>query len=818
MIRLIWPGLAARRSSLTGSFLALALGVALCAAAGAALVAALDPPGDRPLWYATPDVVIAGPDRAGGRGEPGNAVLPPGERGHVPPGIPARLAALDGAGRMIVDMAAYARLDGATEAHPWSAAALHPGVFLAGGPPRTDGQVVLPAPTARRPGDPVTVATADGPRRFVVSGVLATPAPQALYVADATAARLARGRIAAVALFTPSADADALAARARVALADRPELRVLTGESRRSAHPDPDAGLLLVAITLLGESAAVACLVSAFVVAGAFTFTVAQRRREFGLLRAAGATLRQIRRLVLGEALGVGVLAGLAGCALGAAIAEPFARRLAAAGLAPPGFTVRITPWPMAAAFTLGVVVAVVGAWRAAHRAAAVRPVEALREAAVERPAMTWVRWLAGLACLAGIVPIIPLMRTPEGAAYLLVVVLLLIFAGAALAPAVVPFLVRTLTVAGRGPVRVLARESALAAVRRTAATAVPVLATVGLAGASLAGTATLSAAQALGARDHVTASAVVIPAGAAALPDPAAATAERVPGVTAAVRIKQTFAYDRDDRMIRQHAAWYVDGAAAARVLRLPVTAGSAAGLTGDTVAVSQSLAEAHGWRVGTKAALWLGDGALVLPRVVATFRDRLGLPAVLLPWTTLHEHSSVPLPDAVYLALAPGAERAVEDAVRPLGGTLTSTGKHLSTVDAEFDTLSRLALLAIVGMAVVYTAISIVNVQLMAAGERARELAMLRLAGATPRQVLLIVAHEATLVGVAGGLLAGGVTAATLTAVTAALSPLVSAVPIVVPWAPLLATSAGCVLVALLTSLACAVPAARRTISRPG
>ncbi|WP_155349585.1 hypothetical protein [Acrocarpospora pleiomorpha] len=76
----------------------------------------------------------------------------------------------------------------------------------------------------------------------------------------------------------------------------------------------------------------------------------------------------------------------------------------------------------------------------------------------------------------------------------------------------------------------------------------------------------------------------------------------------------------------------------------------------------------------------------------------------------------------------------------------------------------------------------------------------------------------HEAALVGVADAMLAGGVTTVTLAAVTAALRPLVSAVRVAVPWAVLLVTSGGCVLVALLTSLACAAPAARRTVSCPG
>ncbi|WP_285774824.1 FtsX-like permease family protein [Microtetraspora sp. NBRC 13810] len=335
------------------------------------------------------------------------------------------------------------------------------------------------------------------------------------------------------------------------------------------------------------------------------------------------------------------------------------------------------------------------------------------------------------------------------------------------------------------------------------------------------------------GARDHVTAPVAVVAAGAAALPDTVAAAARRAPGVTAAVRVKRTSAYDREDGMVRQRAAWYVDGPDVTRVLRLPVTAGSAAGLTGGAVAVAQTVADAHGWRVGSQATLRLGDGAAVRLRVAATYRDRLGLPAFLLAWPLASGHTAVPAPDAVYLALAPKATatattatatptattasaaaviEAVEAAVRPLGGTVVPTAVHLAAVDAEFDSLARLALLAIIGMAVVYTGISVANVHLMAATGRAHDLTTLRLAGATWGRLFMIAGCEAALTGVAGALLACLVTAATLAAVAVAVRPLVSTVPLAIPWPPLLATAAACVIAALLAGLLPMAGGARR------
>jgi len=302
----------------------------------------------------------------------------------------------------VVDYAGYAAASGAPgdSVHPWAVATLHAYTWVSGGAPARAGQIVLTAPTGYRAGDPITVQTAAGPRRFTVSGVIRTGAQAAFYTTGAEAARLAGGRIDAVALTArPGGPAGALAARVRAVARGR-AVRVLTGEHRRAAEPNPGSDLLAVAATLLGLTSGLAGFVSVFVVAGTFAYAVAARRREFGLLRAAGATPRQVRRLVLGEALTVGLAASGAGCALGAVVARPFARWFARAGFAPPGFTAHLILWPLAAAFGAGLVIALTGAWLAARRAGRVRPAEALREASVDRRAMTVSRWVVGLAAL----------------------------------------------------------------------------------------------------------------------------------------------------------------------------------------------------------------------------------------------------------------------------------------------------------------------------------------------------------------------------------------------------------------------------------
>src|SRR5262249_46026820 len=159
---------------------------------------------------------------------------------------------------------------------------------------------------------------------FTVSGVIRTGAQAAMYASDAVAAGLAHGRIGALALTArPGELAATLAAQVRAAARGH-AVRGLTGHQRRAAEPAPAAQLFVVAISVLGIPSGLARFVAIFVVAGAFAYAVAARRRELGLLRTVGATPRQARRLVLGEALAVAVAAALAGSALGIVIAGPF--------------------------------------------------------------------------------------------------------------------------------------------------------------------------------------------------------------------------------------------------------------------------------------------------------------------------------------------------------------------------------------------------------------------------------------------------------------------------------------------------------------
>lgn len=98
------------------------------------------------------------------------------------------------------------------------------------------------------------------------------------------------------------------------------------------------------------------------------------------------------------------------------------------------------------------------------------------------------------------------------------------------------------------------------------------------------------------------------------------------------------------------------------------------------------------------------------------------------------------------------------------------------------------------------------------MATSDRVRELAVLRLAGATSRQVLRLVAAEALTVVAVGGVLGALVAGLNLAGMWGALGLLSVWTPIEIPWAMLGWTVAACAVLAVISAVAPAALALRR------
>ncbi|WP_405659303.1 FtsX-like permease family protein [Streptomyces sp. RK9] len=623
---------------------------------------------------------------------------------------------------------------------------------------------------------------------------------------------------------------DAPAARVRaVVAASGTGARVLTGADRRRVDPDTerDARALVAVNAFLGTAGGVAAFVSVFVTASTFAFVVALRRREFGLLRAAGASRGQVRRWLLAEALAVGAVASAAGCAGGAWAAPGLARALVDAEVAPPWFTVDGGPsgfawtwWPYQLAFWTGLLVALAGSWSAARRAGRVSPVEALREASLDTGVMPLGRRVVGAVLIAGGVGLLAWTLWTEPSELLkrktyTTQPMILSTGVAALSPLLVrhvvaafrrpAFLVRRPAfLAGRpaflaqrpafvahhpaapprrpSPLKRrpaaaltlarLARANAAGSVRRTAAVAAPVLVTVATAGCLLGSAATVGAAKATEARDRTAAQLVVTGDD---LRQP-----ERIPGATVAASASTAVFVREDDdtALLRAEARAVTDPAAFAATHRLPVVAGDVRRLDDRSIVVNE---EWQRHRVGEHVDVWLGDGRRARLRIAAVLARGTGDNGA---YVTARNAPAAPL-DRVDVRLRDGADpAAVAAALRTTGGQVRTAGEWLAAEYPGMKHQTRLGLHMLLALCLAYTAISLASTQLMTAPVRAPELRSLRLLGAAPGQIRLVVAAEAVLAVTVGAVLGLAVTLVGLGGLSAGLARLSAPAGVVVPW----------------------------------
>ncbi|MGW8456053.1 FtsX-like permease family protein [Streptomyces niveus] len=835
MLMLTLQGMRARWVTFTGSFVALALGVGLIAATGLALAATFQAPHRGPERFAAAPVVVRATDTL-------RVSTPIGERTQRladPRAVPAEVAAeLARLGRTIEDRTfpvSYASVGGedgegaAAAGRPWSVATATPYRLTDGRAPRTPGEVVVAAAARERDrsgggvavGDRVRVVTPAGAdSRTVVGTVAATDFETAVFFTDAEAAQLSP-RIDALVVH-----ADATAVRKAVRNAVRGSgsgIDVLTGDERRRADPDPDrdSEALVAVNALLGTAAGITCFVSVFVVASTFAFAVAQRRREFGLLRTGGATARQIRRTVFTEAVLVAVPASAAGCLLGAVGAPPLAAWMVDSGVAPSWFAIGDQTWPLHTAFWTGLCVAMAGVLTSSWRAGRIKPTEALREAALDNGTMPPSRWLLGaLLLLAGLGLLVWSLATDPGEALkrktYITRPMLLIVGFALYAPVLVPPLVRLVTwLPARlpGATGLLARENAATGVRRTAAVAAPVLITVALAASLLGTTATINEAKANEAATQTTADYVVAaPGDKGVLPAPFVTRARSIPGAAvSASRSTAVTVLEEGVALVRSEAR-AVDPAALAAVSRLPVASGRVADLDDGGIVVNEE------WltrTVGQRVRVWLGDGREVTLRIVAVLRTGTGGNGV---YVTPRNAPGAPV-DRVDVAVRDGADASAVDAALREAGTATRTtvltkDEWLARSHPRSSESTRLGLLLILGIALLYTGIALANTLVMATSDRVGDLAVLRLTGATKPQVLRLVAAEALVVVAVGSLLGAAVAGLNLLGLRGALALLSVRSPLVVPWGGLGAMVAAS---AVLAVVAAVVPALTALRTRP-
>ena len=434
-------------------------------------------------------------------------------RGRVDASLLDDVAAVEGVAIAEGTVQGYARLvdkDGEAVGDPqmgaptfggnWTdTAELNPFELFEGRAPANDDEVVLDKKSADDAGyavgDTATVLVQGPPVQVRVSGIAkfgdADSPGGASFVLFTTAAaqRLVAepGKFDAISVVA----ADGVSQREvadRIAAALPDGVEAVTGaEVTEESQDEIQEGLAFFNIFMM-VFAVVALLVGSFMIFNTFSITVAQRARENALLRAIGASRRQVLGSVLIEAVVVGLIASAAGLVLGVAVAAGLKALLAGFGIDIPAGGIVFKPRTVMVALVVGLVVTVVAALSPARKAAKVPPVAAMRDFAPGSGGYgSRLRMVVGGSLLGlGVLSLFGgLFGASSGALPLIGLGVLLVFFGVSVLGRTIALplsrAIGALLPRLRGITGSLARENAMRNPKRTAATASALMIGVGL-------------------------------------------------------------------------------------------------------------------------------------------------------------------------------------------------------------------------------------------------------------------------------------------------------------------------------------------------
>jgi len=154
----------------------------------------------------------------------------------------------------------------------------------------------------------------------------------------------------------------------------------ITGDQQRDEGLSDIRETLGFVNTALLSFAGIAIFVGAFIIFNTFQIVVSQRSKELALLRAIGASKRQVRNIVTYEAFLVGIVASLIGLLAGIGIAKGIRSVAGAVGISLPDAPLTVEPRTVYVSLAVGIIVTVVSAVVPAIKASRVSPVEAMRD------------------------------------------------------------------------------------------------------------------------------------------------------------------------------------------------------------------------------------------------------------------------------------------------------------------------------------------------------------------------------------------------------------------------------------------------------
>ena len=554
--------------------------------------------------------------------------------------------------------------------------------------------------------------------------------------------------------------------RSRIAGALPEGYEALTGEAVADEQAQSLQEALSFFNTALLAFGFIALFVGAFIIFNTFSIVVAQRTRELALLRALGATGRQVMASVFVESAIVGLLASIVGLGAGIGIALGLQALLSSFGIELPSTDLQFEPRTAIVAIVVGVVVTVLSAIAPARRAARIAPMEALRESGPRHAPFSRRRLLAGaIVTVVGAVllgyglvggPNQPIIFVGTGAA-------LVFFGVAVLSPLFAAPLARALG----APMQVifhmpgrLARRNASRNAKRTASTAAALMIGVALVGmvSVLASSIKASSSEALDETlraDFILTSAAgaggVAPIGS----EVARRVAERAEiGAVAPLRFGE-FRVGGETR-----GALATDPGEIEDTTSLSVEEGTISDLEDGGVFVSAQEAEDENLAVGDELAMEFPKDGVVPQRVEGVFENTDLVGNYLISLDTYNEHYAHELDNLVLATTAGGS--STEEARSAIDSVLADFPNVAVSNQAEFkeeqagmiDQLLALVT-ALLALALIIAVLGITNTLVLSVFERTRELGLLRAVGMSRRQTRSMIRWESVIIAVIGALL---------------------------------------------------------------
>ncbi|MEV5437932.1 FtsX-like permease family protein [Streptomyces sp. NPDC052682] len=542
--------------------------------------------------------------------------------------------------------------------------------------------------------------------------------------------------------------------------------------------------------TALLVFAGIALFVGTFIIANTFTMLVAQRTRELALLRAVGASRRQVTRSVLIEALVVGTVAAVTGLLAGIGIGAGMRSLLRSLGQVVPDGPLVVSPGTVVAAFAVGILVTMLAAWLPGRRAAKIPPVAAMSSVHAKATTRSLVlrNTLGALFSAAGVAVVLAATtmdgsdgQVPMGLGAVLLIIGVFILTPLLSRPliaAAAPVL-RAFGVSGK-----LARQNSVRNPHRTAATASALMIGLTLITGMTVTAGSLQRSIDRMAADAVRADYVVSMANGNLLTPDVERKLKRTEGVTATSPMRN--AESRIDGETEYLTG--VDGTTIGELTDLEVEDGSFK-VGGTQVVVDHDTAKLRGWRAGSAFTVAYEDGKRQRLTVSGVYQGNELIRGIMVDTRTLAPHEADPGDMQVMVKTADGASGATKDRLVEALGTnpaiRVQDRQDLSDEVARMFTLMLNMVYGLLAMAVIIAVLGVINTLAMSVFERSQEIGMLRAIGLERTGMKRMVRLESLVICLFGGVLGIGLGVFFGWAAGELLATRMATYELVLPWA---------------------------------